>query len=378
MLFFAVFKPYFLPSGLRQVLKIGILIGVFLFLVTKSSIKKLINCSLIFCTCILLSSLIAKVNGNYPFKSLFDSVLYALTFYDLYTFTALCKREGYFDALIKCLYKINLLYCVFNSISIFIVGVENNSNSAVYLFGNKFTSMYLFILLITLYASSCDMRRKRNRAVLLGLFAFSIFLSLYLGCATASVTLSVLLILCFVPNRIQQRLVNERVVVIILTLSALIIIWIEIILQYDFVNALVTDYFNKSYTVSGRLKIYGFYIGDIIRKNPWFGYGYSNSVMKDTTGVFANAQNGLLEILVSFGFVGVLAVLITVYYCYKKSTKGNKTFYLSLVVYGMIIAAIFEITINWFFLLGICLVRWNCEKDENDVPKKIRVRLGGR
>ena len=62
---------------------------------------------------------------------------------------------------------------------------------------------------------------------------------------------------------------------------------------------------------------------------------------------------------INFGFFGVIFLLITVFYCYKKTSKNMKTFYLSIVVYGMIIMARFEVTLNWMFLLGLCLVRWN-------------------
>ena len=123
------------------------------------------------------------------------------------------------------------------------------------------------------------------------------------------------------------------------------------------------------------MEIYGKYLTNVILSSFWVGHGYSNSVMKNLTGVYANAQNGLLEMFVSFGFLGVVALIYTVYYCYKKSDKGIQVFYLSLIVYGMIIAAVFEISLNWFFMLGICLIRWNCNLDENVSRKKIRKKF---
>ena len=374
-LFFAVFKPSFLPATIRQALKIAILVGTFFFIVCNSKRKQLFNCSLIFVSCVLLSAIVVGIRENYTFRDILDSVLYALTFYDLYTFAGLCKNKGCSYKLVNSMYKINFVYCMLTIISVAIVGVQNNSNTDVYLFGNKFTSAYLFILLVALYGASHKMSKKRNKVTLCAIFVFSIAFSFYMDCGTATVTLVVLLIICLISDRIRQLIVNEKYVVLALIMSAVIVIWIERILNVDFINQLVFQYFEKSYTVTGRLEIYGKYLTNVILSSFWVGHGYSNSVMKNLTGVYANAQNGLLEMFVSFGFLGVVALIYTVYYCYKKSDKGIQVFYLSLIVYGMIIAAVFEISLNWFFMLGICLIRWNCNLDENVSRKKIRKKF---
>lgn len=374
-LFFAVFKAYFLPATLRQVLKIAILVGIFFFIVFNSKRKQLFNCSLILASCVLLSALVVAIRGTYAFRDILDSVLYVLTFYDLYTFAGLCKCKGCSHKLVSSMYRINFVYCVLTVISVAIVGVENNSNTVAYLFGNKFTSAYLFILLVALYGASHEMSKKRNKVTLYAIFVFSIAFSLYMDCVTATVTLVVLLVFCLIPEKTKQLIVNEKYVVIALIMSGVIVIWIERILKINFVNQIVFQYFEKSYTVTGRLEIYGKYLGIVILSSFWVGHGYSNSVMKNLTGVYANAQNGLLEMFVSFGFLGVVALVYTVYYCYKKSEKGIQVFYLSLVVYGMIIAAVFETSLNWFFMLGICLIRWNCNLEENSSRRKTRIKF---
>lgn len=374
-LFLAVFKQYFLPDAVRQMLKILILVGTFLFLIYSCKKKMLLNVSLMFCASVILSSIVATIRGNYGFRNLLDSLLYALTFYDLYTFSALCKQKGYSDRLIDCMYNMNLIYCILTIISVAMVGIDNNSNNAAYFFGNKFTSSYLFILLISLYGASHDMSNKKNKITLFTIFCFSILFSLYVECATATITLAALFVIYLMPEKIKRLVVKERYVVIALILSAVVIIWIEAILKIDFINRLVTDFFHKSYTLTGRLEIYGSYLAGVIKGSLWTGYGYSNSVMMDLTGVYANAQNGLLEIFVSFGILGVIVLVFTVYYCFKHGEKGNSIFYLSLVVYGMIIAAIFEISLNWFFLLGLCLIRWSSNNNDLKYRRKIKIKI---
>lgn len=359
LLIFAIIKPYFLPNSLRLILKIIILIYVYFFIISKSKLIDLPNISLLFCGAILISGAFAFFKTNYTIRDFLDSILYAITFYDLYTFIGLCKRKGKFDKMLKAMYRIILLYCCLTVVSIGIVGIENNSNQAAYFFGNKFTSSYLFVLLISLYGSTHKMSEKKDKTIYFALFIFSILLTLYVKCTTAAIALVILLSFNVLPNKIKLFLLNEKMVVIALILSSLIIIWIEKIFEIDFINKLVFDYFNKSYTVTGRFEIYSVYLSKVVLGSFWLGYGYSNSLMKSFTKLYSNAQNGLLEIFINFGFFGVIFLLITVFYCYKKTSKNMKTFYLSIVVYGMIIMAIFEVTLNWMFLLGLCLVRWN-------------------
>lgn len=181
-----------------------------------------------------------------------------------------------------------------------------------------------------------------------------------MGCATATVTLVILFVLVMIPSeKIRISLLNEKFVVAALLASAIIAFLMEQILKIDFVSDIVYGYFDKSYTVTGRLEIYNVYLINLIKNSFWFGYGYSNSVMKNLTGLYANAQNGLLEIMVNMGFVSVMALLVTVFLSFKNTLKSNKSFYISIIVYGMIIASVYEVALNWFFLLGLCLIRWN-------------------
>ena len=359
-LMFAIVKPYFLPEGLRQASKIGIILCLFLFTISKTRKSRFVNLAWLFSGSVLLSAVMAYIKGGYQIKDFLEAVLYAITFYDIYSFIGLCKEKNHFEKMLKCLYNITTLYCILTLLSVALVGTANNSNQALYFFGNKFTSSYLFIFWIALYGATHDMNLWKNKIHHVVLFVFSILFTLYIGCATATVTVVVLFAVVLLQSqKIRMLLLNERVSVIALLVSALVVFWMGQILKIDFINDIVSGYFKRSYTITGRLEIYNVYLMDIIRNSFWFGYGYSNSVMKTLTGLYANAQNGLMEILVNMGFVSVIALLVTVFLCFKNTSKTNKSFYISIIVYGMIIASIFEVALNWFFLLGICLIRWN-------------------
>lgn len=93
-LFFAIVKPYFIPTILRQTVKIVILFSIFLFVVSHSSFKQIRNLSLIFSVCVIFSGLWNVFTDSYGIKDFFDSILYAVTFFDTYSFFALCNRKG--------------------------------------------------------------------------------------------------------------------------------------------------------------------------------------------------------------------------------------------------------------------------------------------
>lgn len=57
-------------------------------------------------------------------------------------------------------------------------------------------------------------------------------------------------------------LLNERFVVTALIMSALVVLVMGQILKNEFVNNIVFGYFNRSYTVTGRLEIYNDYFAE--------------------------------------------------------------------------------------------------------------------
>lgn len=361
---FAIIKPYFLPEWLRKGSKIAILLFLLFFIVSKTPKDKVINISVLFSGIVWISAVVAFFRGNYQAKDLMEAFLYGITFYDIYSFVSLCKQKKHFYDMLKCIYNINMLYCLLTLLSVMLVGIADNSNKSVYFFGNKFTSSYLFILLTALYGATHNTKIWKNRVFHMLLFVFSIFFTHYIGCDTATVSLVILFVIILMPSeKLRLVLISEKVVTVSLIASGVAVIWMNEILKNEFINNIVFGYFGKTITVTGRLEIYNVYLMDIISGRFWLGYGYSNSIIKNLSGLYANAQNGLFEIMVNEGFLGVTALLVTVFFCFKKTKKDLTSFYIAIVVYGMIIASIFEISLNWFFLLGICLIRWNCNSE---------------
>ena len=191
LVYFSLFKAYFIPDVIRQVIKVISLIIVLFFLVNKLKRNGIFNCSLLFSSAIVISGLYNYICNSYTVKALLDSFLYALAFYDLYSLFLYANRWKRTEKMSCDLYRATLAYCILTAISVFIVGTENNSNVSAYLFGNKFTSSYLFIALIALYGLSHHMDIRKSKAMLCFLTVFAFAFTLYVKCATATVALTV-------------------------------------------------------------------------------------------------------------------------------------------------------------------------------------------
>ena len=77
----------------------------------------------------------------------------------------------------------------------------------------------------------------KNKICYIALFISSIALTLYIGCATATVTLAVLFIATIVPfQKIRMLLLNERFAVTALIMSALVVLVMGQILKNEFIN----------------------------------------------------------------------------------------------------------------------------------------------
>ena len=148
---------------------------------------------------------------------------------------------------------------------------------------------------------------------------------------------------------------NPFVTVSVLVGTAVVPFIINTVLHNNIVRYVIFDLFHRTSTVYGRFEIYNNYLQTLLQNKFWFGYGYSNGVMLTVTDVFGNAQNGLLEQMMNFGFIGVVVILITIFYALRQKGKLS---YMTILLYAMIVAAIFEVTINWFFWMALFSVQY--------------------
>ena len=85
----------------------------------------------------------------------------------------------------------------------------------------------------------------------------------------------------------------------------------------------------------------------------WVGYGYTNNVLQQMSGLFTNAQNALLDFIIKFGLLGGVVLLSTIYKIIRNTHKSNLCYGVLVLIIGFAFGGMVEITYNWHFFLGL-------------------------
>ena len=374
LLMFSIFRCYLVPDLLYELLQAVSIIIVFVFVLCKIPKSRWLNSAIIYPMCVLASGLYNLFTSTYYGGGEFrQALIFSLCIYELFLLSDLYSLKEKKSDFIECMYMITLIFSAITLIFAIYLGEIENSNVNAYPFGNKFSSSYLFIQLYCLYYSRNE--KKKNKVVFYFLMMTAIWFSVYVSCSTATIVSIVAFILSLLPKKIKSILMNPKVVVLSLVLSGAAALIMASILQIDVINKLVFTYFNKSITVTGRLVIYDNYIFNLISKKPLLGYGYYNyAMMVISNGIFANAQNGLLQIVLENGFIGAAVVCFLTLY-FLRDYKNNcdlERFSLFILLYAMIVAGLFEISIGWCYYIALACLRMGPVRNSNKLSIKKR------
>ncbi|NEP47742.1 MAG: O-antigen ligase family protein [Moorea sp. SIO3C2] len=157
-------------------------------------------------------------------------------------------------------------------------------------------------------------RGKKNNLLLWGGFGFSVLLLLFTTSKTALVSLIIMLFSLYLYRMFRWRYdLLIPAIFAMTTFGGSVLIWL-----LDNADALLRA-IGKDATLTGRTKLWPFVL-DMIDKQPWLGYGYGsfwNGLNGESAYVWRavlwpapNAHNGLLELWLALGILGVLIYLI--------------------------------------------------------------------
>ena len=108
-------------------------------------------------------------------------------------------------------------------------------------------------------------------------------------------------------------------------------------------------------TLTGRMMIYQNVL-KLLMMNPWFGFGAENNyAMSHTVAMGMNTQNGLADIIVSYGVVGACLILLLMVVSLLKRKEDYSRSYMALM-YTFIIVSMVEITLGNYFLITLALL----------------------
>lgn len=368
LLFIAIFKPYFLPTRLQQVIKLVTIFLCLLLIVTKMKPRKWINISLLYSGIVTFSSYLAYKNNYLSNSTFLDSIFYSVCIYVVYSILELLCTKGYSKDVMKCVLDISGTYAILTFFSLFLPLYVDDSGLEVYLFGNKFLSFYYLLFFMMLFYSIYYKKIKELliwRILFYVIMLMSLFFAVISKCSTGALAIIVAFILLLFDDKIKKVIVSPIVLLGSMGLSALFPTFMTFIMKNKMINYIVVQVFHESSNLNFRSVIYTNHVFQLIDNSFWFGYGYNNTMMLNRTNqVFSNAQNALLEIMIKYGIIGTIIFLIIVYYCFKIGSKSESIQGLVYLIYLFVLIGTIEVSYSWLFLFAIFMIRWISYDDE--------------
>ena len=356
-LFIAIFKVYIIPQTVQQALKILLLIYVLLFLFSNVKIKDTLNITVPFGGVIILTSFLSYLAGHVGIESIFNGLLHAICLYSIYMLMKYCNNHNYFERMINCLFQMTSIYCLLSLSSMIILGHSREGTEITYFFGYKFMTSYYFILWVSLFRIKYQYKiiaHKRYKVAYLAFSISTIFVCLWLYCSTAMIASILLLLEPFLSKKVKKIAMNHKIIITVIIAAGILPFFINVIINLSFVQHLITDFLHKSLNLTGRIKIYA-YLHQIISKRSLVGYGYGNVAVGQVVG-YGNAQNGLMQLIVDYGFIGTFLFFVLTFNCLKNQKSLDKMEGFYILIYIMIICSTVEISYNYIFYTALFII----------------------
>lgn len=338
----------------------------------------------LFSSSYLISSLINReANGLYV---TYIGILFACKTFIFFTVPWISVRKRGSKKVAQASLNCLLLYWIPAVITVFVQGkdVVDNANN-VYFIGNKFQIAYLNIVLLCLllFLNRNQIEKYSNHLVLrmnkkkIGIFLFYvaiIYVDYFMKAYTGLFMILFILLLAMLSNILQFR-VNKKwngflrfiqkpvIMVGAVLLSGFATILLETVMNIPLIASYLTS-IGKTGNILSRTLIYKNLI-DIISKKRWMGYGYGSSIVSKYFG--PNAQNGLAQVTIYTGILGVTVMLITIFYCCKRGGQNKSSTIVAFLyaIYAFILSATVEVTYSGFFFVLLafyCACGWEDRK----------------
>lgn len=359
LLWLSVF-PIQLPGKMTYVIQAFLVLTIFLN--SFSEIKRIQYNFLIllFPITITISCFLNK--NSILITQVLRGVTYSLLIIDVYTYIHRYIRLAGEQRMLAILYKLSKCYFVFGFVwTIALVMLGKPMDTDIYMpLGGKFNSAYIFLIFLILFRiqqkDRGTSRILKDNVIFIVLSILCIWTCVLLQVSTGIVAIVFFAALIFVPNDFT-KCINNAVVFIALIIGSMVIVFsISTVLNLHFVQNIVVDILHEDLSLTGRTALYELLLPQIF-KSGMFGGGFG-SYIASQLGYhgWLNAQNGLSEVILTYGFCGAITFLIL---CFA-SSKGRNGYYKSLNagIITFIFIAIVEVPfdIRFIFLLALFML----------------------
>lgn len=358
LLWFSVF-PFQLPG--KSVYFLQFIFGSIILVYSFKEYKKMpYFFFVILFPCVIFISCLINRNAIL-FTQVARGGTYSILIIDAFLFTHLYARKRGKEKLIDNLYIMAKVYFIVSTIGIFwllFAGTLNDSAENLNLvLGGKFNTAYMMIIFLILFYSRMYnnkvVLRKREKQTFCMLACICIWVCFLLQVSTGMVAIVFLTVLIIIPNDFYKMVNNPLIVTSLIIGSMVVVFFISAILTLPIVQKIIVNVLHENLSLTGRTELYQLLYPLLLKSGLWGGGFGSYKAMQLGYHGWYNAQNGLAEIILTYGYMGALTFLIMVFFCALKNKSNYKAINIGIITF--IVVAIIEVPfdVRFVFLLSI-------------------------
>ena len=360
-------------------------IAIEIFIVAFSEVKGAIkNGIILLYPCGIVISCVLNKN-NILYTQMIRGFVYALIILDIFLFLNKFVKKRGSDRLITIFYDMSLLYFIISVVWIIVLAVSNKLEFAIQneqlFLGGKFPTVYCFIFFLMFFCLHWSGNKvfhyKIKKYLFIILSILCIVLSYILKASTGIVAIAFFSISVLFLDKLIKIISNPVIAIIAMSISMGVIFALNAILALPIVQTLIVKILHEDLGLTGRMRLYTL-LYSLFVKAGIFGNGFGSYV---TTSLeyhgWANAQNGLAEIVLTYGWWGAISLLAIVFNRLRQRKVELAPLNAALLTFIMV--AVVEIPYDAKFILLIMLFGViNSRKVEikSKFPRIFRIKRG--
>lgn len=370
---FLLFYPIWLPWQFTYISYLLIVSYLTIYVIKRTLKNEWYSGVLVLCISMIIMDLYNLLSGTLNIGNFILGILFAIFIYDMERIIYIKSKRNSLDEFIHQVNMISIIANIISSISVLALIENRTVDNFNYFLGDKFSCCYALVLGIILFwaDNKIPIKEKHRKRIILFLLGYSLLYEIIVNCMTATILTLIVGICILIPfESIKRRMRNPLFAIISLLCVGSFPLWSSALLSNEKIQFIVTNVMHKNISLSGRMYIYS-YINRFLRERQWYGYGYSNNIVEQTLG-FGNIQNGLLDIVLSYGvIVAIIFIFIVTIYWKIANKPDNSSFIFWGIMFAMIIISSIEITFSTpIFYFSLLMCRYYSNVNNQSCSKK--------
>ena len=246
-------------------------------------------------------------------------------------------------------------YAIVTDVHALLTGAKYGGLIGNYLVGNKFNICYLHYYMLAFFLFIWDEHKFKDRVLIIVMYLLSIFIAIYSECSTVLLGLLAFFVMYIFRSKIFPILQKPTLAIILILVSNVVLIVFPAVLSIGPIQYIIENVLHEDISLTGRMRGYARMLGALIY-NPVWGVGYYNKYL--ISRFFTNMddlQNGLADVALGFGIVGVVFLVLVIYFSFINGA-GKKSLGFVFIVYMFILISSVEITLNLKVVVLLALI----------------------